>query len=299
MVQKCLRALEDELHGIENSDSETQEVLGIIWNHIHKVEDIVQGTKNPRLTFSTVTAEDLEKAGVQRKCLVFEPAKVIELTNALPTSAETEIADLRARVKKIYAHVNIDYESSSRMILDGILLTSAVIASTQTRGVVILPEMRITKGDGVCISHPASGYELWLSDVADYAVIEYEDMKDFKARVFGSRTDVFSISRGSLFLVEAKHQGLDLSPYIPEAVGRAIALLKSSNFSEARFCLSDGTIWMFFLVKMDNGTLTYYESAKRYLDRAVLENSDLPLREIVQLVHEWLAPTVAGLFTLE
>src|ERR1700683_279805 len=113
------------------------------------------------------------------------------------------------------------------MILDAILLALAEIASTQKRGVAILPEMRIVQGDGVQISHPISGYELWLSGNVNYVVIEYEDVRDYKgepnyhrpcsANCFmafsdrlltpgGSREDAFDISKGHLFLVEAKHQ---------------------------------------------------------------------------------------------
>ena len=41
-------------------------------------------------------------------------------------------------------------------------------------------------------------------------------------------------------------------------------------------------------MKLVDGTVTYYESATRRLSRESLENSDLPLREIVQLVCEWV-----------
>jgi hypothetical protein len=61
-----------------------------------------------RVTFSTVASEDLKKAGVNRKRLVFEPAKVAELTSGLTTNTEAEIADLHPRIKKIYARVNMD-----------------------------------------------------------------------------------------------------------------------------------------------------------------------------------------------
>jgi hypothetical protein len=137
------------------------------------------------------------------------------------------------------------------MILDAILLALAEIASTRTRGIAILPEMRLAQGDEVQISHPVSGYELWLSGNVDYAVIEYEDVKDYKgesdhhtlsvicltafaARLLapgGSREDAFRISRGRLFLVEAKPQSIEQSliSYIPEAVSQAIALLKSAK----------------------------------------------------------------------
>jgi hypothetical protein len=66
------------------------------------------------------------------------------------------------------------------MILDAILLALAEISSTEKRGVAILPEMRIAQGDGVQISHPVSGYALWLSGNVDYVVIEYEDVRDYK-----------------------------------------------------------------------------------------------------------------------
>ena len=61
-----------------------------------------------RVTLSTVAAEDLRKAGVTRKRLAFEPAKVTELTKELTPNAEAEIADLHSRIKKIYARVNMD-----------------------------------------------------------------------------------------------------------------------------------------------------------------------------------------------
>ena len=66
------------------------------------------------------------------------------------------------------------------MILDAILLALAEIASVEQRSVAILPEMRIAPGDGVQIAHPVSGYELWLSGNVDYAIIEYEDVRDYK-----------------------------------------------------------------------------------------------------------------------
>jgi len=253
--------------------------------------------------FSTVALEDLKKAGVTRKRLVFVPAKITELTKGLTTKAEAEIIDLHSRIKKIYARVNMDFEPGSRMILDAILLALAEIASTQQKGVAILPEMRIAPGDGVQVSHPISGYELWLSGNVDYAIIEYEDVMDNKDRLLapgGSRDDAFEIANGSLFLVEAKRQSLEqnLISYIPEAVSQAIALLKSANLPEARFCLSDGQRWIFFILKSENGSLTYYESAIRRLSRDIVEDSDLPLREIVQLVCEWLNPIATDLFVL-
>ncbi|KAF5367351.1 hypothetical protein D9615_010293 [Tricholomella constricta] len=296
MALSRLEALKKEVDGIEATEDE----LHAISEHVLALENILKGAKKPRVTSSTVTSEDLKKAGVTRKRLVFEPAKVDELTKALTTNAKAEITDLHLRIKKIYARVNMDCEPGSRMILDAILLALAEIASLEQRSVAILPEMRVAPGEGVQIAHPVSGYELWLSGNVDYAIIEYEDVSDHRARLLsgGSRDDAFDIAKGRLFLVEAKHQQSFVS-HIPEAVSRAIALLKSTKLAEVRFCLSDAQTWMFFILKSENGILTYYESAARRLSRDVVETSDMPLREIMQLVCEWLRPTATGLFTFE
>ncbi|KAG6374753.1 hypothetical protein JVT61DRAFT_4129 [Boletus reticuloceps] len=302
MVLNRLEALKVELEGVE----ETEEELHSISEHVLALENILKGAKKPRVTFSTITSDDLKKAGVMRKRLMFDDAKITGLTNGLTTDAKADIADLHSRIKNIYARVNMDYEPGSRMILDAILLALADIFSTQQRGIAILPGTRIAQGDGVQISNPVSGYELWLSGHVDYAVIEYEDVRDYKDRLLapgGSREDAFEISTGRLFLVEAKCQSLSdihiLVSHIPEAVSQAIALLRSANLSEVRFCLSDGHTWIFFVLKSENGMLIYYESAARRLSRDLLEISDVPLRDIVQLVCEWLRPTATDLFVLE
>lgn len=70
-----------------------------------------------RVTFSTVASEDLKKAGVKRGLLAFEPAKVAELADGLTTDAGAEIADLHSRIKKIYAHVNMDVRHVNRLCI--------------------------------------------------------------------------------------------------------------------------------------------------------------------------------------
>ena len=156
-------------------------------------------------------------------------------------------------------------------------------------------------------------------------VIEYEDVRDYKGesdyhtlslstafsdRLLapgGSREDAFDISQGRLFLVEARRQSLEqnLVCYILEAVSQAIALLRSAKYAntssftslsqncfpavQRSVSLSDEQTWIFFILQLANETLTYYESAIRRLSGDVPENSDLPLREIVQLVSEWVS----------
>ncbi|KAH9040078.1 hypothetical protein EDB85DRAFT_1926927 [Lactarius pseudohatsudake] len=271
MVQGCLDTLKDELGGIE--ETEDSEALHVALEHVHKVEDILRNVKK----------------------LVHD--KIAKLVNGLTVDTEAHIADLYSRVKEIYACVNMDYEPGPRMIIDAILLTLRKITSTQRTDIAILPEMKITEDDGVQIVHPTSGHELWLNGSVDYAVVEYNLEMDNKKRLLdsGDRDDVFRIANSHLFLVEAKRQGHSnkrgLSSYFPEAVAQAIALLKVASLPEVRFCLSDGQTWVFFVLKLDNNTLTYYDSAPYRLSRDTMENTDVPLREIVQLVREWLKPT--------
>jgi hypothetical protein len=63
-----------------------------------------------------------------------------------------------------------------------------------------------------------------------------------------------------------------------------------SSLPEIRFCLSGGQTWIFFILKLEDATTTYYESAIRRL----------PLRDIVQLVREWVgSSTVAHISSMD
>ena len=123
MALNRLDALKAELDEIE----QTEEEMLAISEHVLELENILRGhgVKKPvcciflvfcasvimmlqRTAFSTVTLEDLKKAGIKRKCLCFEPQKVAALVRELTMNAEIEIADLYSRIKKIYAHVNMD-----------------------------------------------------------------------------------------------------------------------------------------------------------------------------------------------
>ncbi|KAF8147283.1 hypothetical protein B0H34DRAFT_670580 [Crassisporium funariophilum] len=280
-----------------------------------------------RVTISTITSEDLKHASVLRRRLSFQPLEVSKLAGALPPSAEGEIADLCARVKMIYARVNMDYPAGQRMILDAVLLACTEIAFLQHRSIAIFPSMRfplpqgsLAHGDAdeVRLVNPLSGDEMYVSGGAtvDYGVIEYDDVHDYKDRLLvpgGNREDVWDIAEGRVFfLMQAGHQR-SLVSHIPGAVAHAIVLLKSANLPEVRFVLSNAHTWIFFILKSENGTLTYYESAVRQLSRDVLSlsseiagsgsgsGSDMGLREMVQLLCEWVRPIAAGtgLFRLE
>ncbi|KAF9479882.1 hypothetical protein BDN70DRAFT_857796 [Pholiota conissans] len=302
-VRVALDAFKTEMDGIRGA---AEEELGSISEHILALEDILDYAKEPtRFTFSTVRLEDLEKAGVVRKYLFIQSTKVAELAKSLTANAEAVVLDLYSRIKKIYSYVNMDHVSGPRMILDAILLGVAEMASDEQRHVAILPGMTIP-GE-VYISHPTSGYELCVSGGnLDYAVVEYKNIWDNKARLLtpgGSDVMRVILTRPNswLFLVQAKYQSLDRSflDYVPEALSQAIAMLEQANLQKARFCLSDGQHWLFFILQLENGTFVYYESARWYLNRNRVESSDKELREIVVLLCEWLRPAANDLFTLQ
>lgn len=93
--------LKEELDGIE----ETEEELRTILEHVTALEDILKGSKKAvyyifltlilfmtlyRVNFSTGSSEDLKRAGVKRKRLVFALAKITNLTKGLTSDAETQ-----------------------------------------------------------------------------------------------------------------------------------------------------------------------------------------------------------------
>ncbi|PCH42710.1 hypothetical protein WOLCODRAFT_163991 [Wolfiporia cocos MD-104 SS10] len=303
MSLQRLHLLKEKLDGIE----ETEEGMGTVMEHVSALEDILTRAKKPRINFSMMTKVELQKLGVVRKRFNFIPEKLTELTARLTSKAQTETSLLRSRILEIYEHVNMDSEPGSRMILEAILLTLAKIASEPDSklDVAIFPEMNFVPTGGVQLVNPLSGYELWLSGSVDYAVIRYKNIKSNKARLLalgGSRDDALEIAQDRLFLVEAKRmskEGSSLASSIPEAVSRAIALAKVTSRDEVRFCLSNGQTWIFCILRAKEGRWTYYESAPYDLDKVTMGLTDEPLRKIIQLTFEWLAPITTDLYEFE
>ncbi|KAH7908488.1 hypothetical protein BJ138DRAFT_994441, partial [Hygrophoropsis aurantiaca] len=94
-----------------------------------------------------------------------------------------------------------------------------------------------------------------------------------------------------LFLVEERRQLTDDSPnalslHVPEAVGQALALATSTDREEVRFCLSNGNSWLFYILKLQEGKWSYYESEPHQLEVGK-DRSDSSIREIMKLLFEW------------
>lgn len=143
--------------------------------------------------------------------------------------------------------------------------------------------------------------------------IQLTSIKERLLGVDNSRDDAFKLARGRLFLVEAKrlqeHDG-SLASHMPEAVSQAIALAQLTGCAgdsfipmilsthpivacsneDVRFCLTNGQSWIFCILRRGDGNKWfYYESTSRHLTRTVVEQSDRALREVIQLVSEWVS----------
>jgi hypothetical protein len=147
------------------------------------------------------------------------------------------------------------------MLLDAVLLSMAKITSERNTdtSVAILPEMRLTTGDGIVVANPDTNFQAWLTGYVDYGVVQYLDQDDNKgmhasfhvfshsdeillisARFLGvdaSRNGILQVADGRLFLVEAKRMSdkvTNLLHHMPEAVGQAISSARSPGLQSFR-----------------------------------------------------------------
>jgi hypothetical protein len=84
------------------------------------------------------------------------------------------------------------YEVASRMVLDAVLLSLSRLLKNRRseHSIAILPEMRIATGDGVLVSNPETGLQMWLTGQADYGVVEYPLIDDNQGQTFSFRITV-------------------------------------------------------------------------------------------------------------
>lgn len=70
----------------------------------------------------------------------------------------------------------MQHEAGSRIIIDAMFMGLAEILSDGEMKVAVVPEMRLHSSDGVLISNPTTGYELWLGGVIDYVVVRLTEL---------------------------------------------------------------------------------------------------------------------------
>ncbi|KAF6760597.1 hypothetical protein DFP72DRAFT_882690 [Ephemerocybe angulata] len=289
--------LREELRGVAETETE---ILEEVMKHVEMLDRILRESKRVKVSFSDASMTELENLGVEEGYLVFVNGK---LNNLLEENKKDDLLnksfnDLLSQLHKIYQRVNMGYEAGARTVLDAILLFLGDVISVKSphRDIAIIPEMK---------PHEAlfkkDGYEVTFSGSVDYAIVEYEPDQagDHRARLVGpdsfGETYVYQVAEGRFFfLVEAKYQtGKDsLGLFIPEAVTQAMAVLSNSNEDTVRFCLSDGEQFMFFILKRENSTYTYYRSITQSLYRpGNPQFFEDQLRRVVTLLLEWLHPT--------
>ena len=80
------------------------------------------------------------------------------------------------------------------MILDAVLWAPAKLSPKRKSGhdVAIFPEMRLTTGHYVFVSHPVSKYEVWLTGSVDYVIIQYPAEHDNRGLSFHPKAVFFS-----------------------------------------------------------------------------------------------------------
>lgn len=159
--------------------------------------------------------------------------------------------------------------------------------------------MKVGRPDGVKAVNPKTQYEVWLTGSVNYAIIQYKDEDGNKARVLSSNLGdrlVSQIAGGHLFLIEAKRVHAALITFTPEAVCQALALATHENRSKARFCLSNGTDWMFGLMtKGDDQRWSLYLSE----EISISKNTEEGLGQLLQLLCQWVDPQeIPGLVRL-
>ena len=125
MAMQRVQALKEELAGIEETEGEMEALM----THVNSLEEILRSAKKPvrgfllvmgregivanapvdqRISFSSVSREDLLNIGVSRQRLVFLPECVAKMVSNMEPRIIDEVRCLRSRIQDIYRHVNMD-----------------------------------------------------------------------------------------------------------------------------------------------------------------------------------------------
>ncbi|KAJ7858031.1 hypothetical protein B0H14DRAFT_3636775 [Mycena olivaceomarginata] len=259
-ARKCLVALQEELDGVVETTSE----ITAIMTQVDALQAILGTAKKPR------------------KFLQFDAIQLLKLLTDKRAAPDEKIQQLCTRISRIYRHISMRYEPGARMILDVLLAVAEICTDGDAKlPVAILPQMRISSGDGI--------YRVLNADVED----------------------VRRLAKSQIFLIEGKHlQDKPLYDFMPEAISQAAALCEVTGTTAVRFCLTDGRKWIFSVfTKDERGRRVCYEgSGTKILEPrldpegrdSVWEHS---IHQIVELVYHWLVdeddPLTDVLYQLE
>ncbi|KAI0328662.1 hypothetical protein GY45DRAFT_1337949 [Cubamyces sp. BRFM 1775] len=277
LARQRLTALQQELAGIQ----ETGKEMGELTSQLDALQENLDTVKKP--------FTDLKNMGVKRNALLFErpPNSVID---------EEHLDSLCTQIRHIHRHVSMKPSSGARMILDAILLAVAQICvdGGAQLPVAILPELRVTPNDGVLIENPATKHQVWLTGNTDYGMCVYKN-KEHRSGLFheGSISQVMAYVKSYVIIVEAKwHDGDEsIEDRLPEATGQAVALAEVTN-KPVRYCLSNGTTWIFSLFTKDaNGKRVACVGTRVNIRVDNIDDAEdlfkRDVRRVVELLHHW------------
>ncbi|GJJ10166.1 hypothetical protein Clacol_004392 [Clathrus columnatus] len=212
-------------------------------------EEESESPPKKRKTFSTVTKEDLNDAGIASGSLLFNDKTLAKLVQEkMSLDDENELKDLQARLLKIsqlrdlrqdLTSKQIQNEAGSRILVDAILLAVASMTPSGQTGktVGIITELAVSEKDGVKINSPAGGsrIELRLSGRIDYVTVGVDESS--KSHLLGpsGSEDAKKVNSTFLLLLEAKRpSGSLLNQNIPEAAGQALAVMEKTRLPADR-----------------------------------------------------------------
>ncbi|KAF8332139.1 hypothetical protein F5887DRAFT_1078178 [Amanita rubescens] len=269
LARQRLSALQEELMGIEETEAEMVEIM----KHFDALQGILGSTKKPKLSFSSVSRSQLTEMGLKR--IPFLLNDMLFACRSLESIAQ-------------------QFEAGARMILDAILLTIADISldAKEKLPVAIFPDMRIASGDGVLVKNTVNQFEVWLTGNVDYGVCTYKHEAN-RPKVLGASLDDLMMYTGNCILpVEAKRDKEMLIDCMPEATSQAIALSEVTSNNTVRYCLSDGTKWMFQVYTSDaQGNRISYEGPLLTIVQPHLEVGEdfkKDVQRLVELLYHWL-----------
>ncbi|PBK99156.1 hypothetical protein ARMGADRAFT_491963 [Armillaria gallica] len=293
MARTHLRALEEELRGIEETEEEIQQIM----SHADALEDILGATKKLKISFSAVSATDLSNMGVERKRLAINQGALSKQLES-PAVNVTSLNDLQAQLKRIYRHVSMRHKTGARMILDATLLT---VAEVSVNGgaklpVAIFPEMWVATGDGVLIKSLTTVFEICLTGTTDYGVCTYKD-ESMRSRILKAAVyDIMIGAMNQITMVEGKREDQELYDSMPEATSQAVALSEITGSKAVRYRLSDGRTWIFSLyVKDEQGRRVSYEGDPFTIIEPRPNAEDAfkkDIHTIAELLYHWVVSDV-------
>ncbi|KAI5982087.1 hypothetical protein EDD15DRAFT_2326637 [Pisolithus albus] len=271
-----------------------------IMEHVDALQSILESTKKPKLSCSSVTRSQLTEMGLKRK--VFSLNDVALDARIAASSIDSKHIDaLCMQLTRIHRSKSRRNEAGARMILDAVLLTIADISfeAKEKLPVAILPQMEIASGDGVLVKNTINQSEVWLTGNVDYGVCTYKH-EAHRARIFESPLDNLMLYTGNrimvagpsttLMVVEAKPDKEMFIDSLPEATSLAIALSEVTGDNTVRYCLSDGTKWVFLAYTRDaeGNRISYEGPLLTIMQPPVGEHFKKDVRCVVELLYHWL-----------